>query len=257
MSYLATSAGLDFGIDAGLIASGISILVTAFTIWQAWVIFRISNEASEQGKRSADAVGESVRKLEALFGQLHNDTSGLLRELIGDMRKHAWHEPPSDQTAPGLESQGPISHEAARARREAVGEVSALVEQLGASETQLHELRRAVRSALDQAINSSLQTERNSSEEVIRAELTAAIAYEGRRGRDAIRADDLLSPLFEKFDPEEVHRALASLRTSGMVDWDGESQCVEQPDVIVHLTPKTWAPRPRQVSSHASSSRAA
>jgi hypothetical protein len=227
VSYLAASAGLDFGMDAGLVASGISILVAAFTVWQAWAIFRISNAASEQAKRSADAVGESVRKLEALFGQLHNDTHGLLHELIGDMRKHAWHEPPSDETATAVERQGPISHEAARARKEAVAEVSALAERLGASDAQRHKLEHSVRGALDQAIDSSLRTKRDSAQEAIRSQLTEAVAHAQDRGQTAIRADDLLSPLFEKFDPEEAHRALASLRKSRVVDWDGDGEYVE------------------------------
>jgi hypothetical protein len=244
VSHLATSAGPNLIVDVGLITSGISILIATYAIWQAWVIFRISNVASKEAEHSTAAVGESVRKLEVLFDHLHTDMLGLLREIIGDMRRHAWHEPPSDRA--GVEGQSPISHESARARREAVAEVSALAERAGASDAELHELKRAVRRTLDKAIDSSLQTERVSAQDAIRSQLTATIDYERRCGRTAIRADDLLGPLFERFDPEEVHRVLASMRKSGTVDWDPDDDYVEQADVIVYLAPEALAPQLRR-----------
>jgi len=260
VSHLAIPTGLDLGVDAGLIASGVSILIATYAIWQSWAFFRISKAASEEAERSSRAVGESVRKLEDLFDRLYTDTFKVMCEMIGDMRRHAWHGPPSDQSATATGEQRPVSHEAARVRREAVAEVSALVERLGASDTQMHQLEGAVRRALDQAIDSSMQVERDAVHEVIRGQLTAAIDYErDNRGRTAIRADDLLSPFFERFDPEDVHHALASLRKSGVVDWNGDGDCVEQPDVVVHLLPETLAPQPRRglTLARASSSRVA
>jgi hypothetical protein len=254
MNHLAIPA-LDLGTDTGLI----SILIATYAVWQSWAFFRLSKAASEEAERSSRAIRESVTKLESLFDRLYADTFKVMCEMIADMRKHAWHGPPTDQPASARE-QVTVSHEAARARREAVAEVSALVERFGASDTQVHQLERAVRRALDQAIDSSLQVERDSAHEVIRGQLTAAIDYErDNRGRTAIRADDLLGPLFERFDPEEVHHALASLRKGGVVNWDGDGDCVEQPDAIIYLAPETLAPQPRRslMLARASSGRVA
>ena len=195
-----------------------------------------------RGQALSRRCGEGVRKLEGLFNHLYTDMFAVLRETIGDMRKHAWHAPPSDQEPEPASGRSLISHDAVRARTEALSEARALAGHLGASDVQLHELEGIVRRTLDRAIDSSHRAERAAAQQVIRGQLTAAIDYErSYRNRTTIRADDLLDPLFEKFDPEEVHSALASLRKSGVVDWDGESDWVEWPEVMIHLTPGRFA----------------
>jgi hypothetical protein len=222
----------------GLLASIFSIGLAVFAIWQAWAFWRLSSASSQEAKRSADAVGEGVRKVEELFNHLYTDMFQLMRETIGDMRRHAWHEPPTSGAAGSPEARKLVSHEAAHVRREATAHIRIVAERVGASEQQVRELEGAFRRALDSAIGNLLQAERKAAQVAIREQLTVAIDYERRcRDQTMIRADDLLSPLFEKFDPEDVHRVLASMKRDGAVDWDGDSDWVEWPEVMIYLTP--------------------
>jgi len=72
-------------------------------------------------------------------------------------------------------------------------------------------------------------------DETIRGRLMPAIRHARHCGRTMIRADDLLGPLFEEFPPEDVHNALAKLRSQGIVDWHGDGPWVEGSDVQVYL----------------------
>jgi hypothetical protein len=71
--------------------------------------------------------------------------------------------------------------------------------------------------------------------ETIRSRLMPAIRHARHCGRTMIRADDLLGPLFEEFPPEDVHNALAKLRSQGIVDWHGDGPWIEGSDVQVYL----------------------
>jgi hypothetical protein len=229
-----------------LVASTFSIGLAIFAIWQAWVFSRSSSASSQEATRAADAVGEGVRKVEGLVDHLYTDMFQLMRETVGDMRKHAWHEPPSSEVAGSSETRKLASHDAAHARREAAADIRIAAERAGANEQQVRELENAFRRTLERSISSFLQAERAAAQAAIREQLTTAIDYERRcRDRTMIRADDLLNPLFEKFDPEDVHRVLASMKKNGAVDWDGDSDWVEWPEVMVYLTPGHTAPEHR------------
>jgi hypothetical protein len=68
----------------------VSIVLAIFAILQAWMIFRWSTESAKEAKRSADSVGESVRKLEDVFERLYTDHSSMMRDTVHSTLEHLW-----------------------------------------------------------------------------------------------------------------------------------------------------------------------
>jgi hypothetical protein len=73
------------------------------------------------------------------------------------------------------------------------------------------------------------------SQDAIKARLIGTICAARSRGLTTIAADDLLSPLFDEFDAEDVHAALADLRRERVVDWNRAGFWVEEPNVPISL----------------------
>jgi hypothetical protein len=78
---------------------------------------------------------------------------------------------------------------------------------------------------------------RDARQEAIRVQLTNSIDRARRSGVTVVRADDLLRPLFHRFQAEDVHDALAALRSGGVIDWEGDGDWVEEPSVPIDLAP--------------------
>jgi hypothetical protein len=228
------AASADSWEILSLVASVVAIALAAFAIWQASTFYRWSNQASKDARHSADAVGESVRKLEELFHRLYSDTFGMMRDTVSDMRKHMW---PSadDQDGPVVEEVEKRANEnVAKVRDEVMNELRGLVEQVGATATQVSDLEGSLNGVLDRAISGSREATEEAIQEIVRGHLMTAVNRFRQEGRSHVMADELLGPLFGEFEAENVHEALLSLREKGIVDWDGEGW-IDGPEVQVDL----------------------
>ena len=114
------------------------------------------------------------------------------------------------------------------------------------STASLREIRRAaedVRSGVERIEQCVAQPGSSTRDQVIRVQLTLEIERARRQGLATIRADDLLAPLFQRFQAEDVHVVLASLREEGVIDWPGEDEWVEEPGTPIDLAPPPGPPR--------------
>lgn len=222
-----------------LVGSVVSVVLAGFAIWQASTFYRWSNQASKDAKRSADAVGESVRKLEELFDRLYSDTFGMMRDTVSDMRKHMWPATAPDEERSESDVVQEIdrrdSENVARVREEVMSEIRGLVERVGSTAAQVADLEGSLRGVLDKAISGSREAAEEAIQDTIRERLIAAVDEFRHSGRHEVRAGDLLEPLFGEFDPSDVHDAFVALKRDGVVDWAGDAGWVDGPRVRVLL----------------------
>jgi hypothetical protein len=235
----AMNAGAGTWETLSVVGSVVSIVLAGFAIWQASAFYRWSNQASKDAKQSADAVGESVRKLEELFNHLYNDTFGMMRDTVSDMRRHLW--PVADSGGENLDSEVVreidmrADENVARVREEVMRELRELIERVGSTKPQTNDLDRTLGGVLDKAISVSREAEKEAVQGTIRDQLVAAVEEFMRKGRREVRASDLLDPLFNEFEPTGVHDAFVALKQDGIVDWDGDRGWVNGPNVRVRL----------------------
>jgi hypothetical protein len=223
-----------------VVASVVAIVLAAFAIWQASTFYRWSNEASKDAKKSADAVGESVRKLEELFSRLYSDTFGMMRDTVSDMRKHMWPTSPEEIAADSYaaaEVEKRANENLAKVRDEVMSELRGLVEKVGATATQVSELEGSLGGAVDRAFSGSRAAAEEAIQDTIRDRLLSTVRRYRESGLRYVEADTLLRPLFEEFDAGHVHNALVGLKEQGIVDWDGDGW-VDGPEVRVTLRPR-------------------
>src|SRR5699024_10566087 len=75
------------------IASIASLILAIGAIWLSIVFFKMSEHASKETSKSADKIQSSVDKLEKLFDKLYSDTFSMMKDTVGDMRQHIYHNP--------------------------------------------------------------------------------------------------------------------------------------------------------------------
>jgi hypothetical protein len=114
------------------------------------------------------------------------------------------------------------------------------------STASLREIKRAaedVRSGVERIEQRVGQPGSSTREQTIRLQLTLEIERARQRGLITVRADDLLAPLFQRFQAEDVHNVLASLRGERVIDWQGEGDWVEEPGTPIYLAPPPGPPQ--------------
>jgi hypothetical protein len=233
-----------------VVAAVVAIALAGFAIWQASMFYRWSNQASQDVKRSSDAMGESVRKLEDLFNRLYSDTFGMMRDTVSDMRKHMWPSEPTDEALTSdlvKEIEKRTDEHVAAVRQDVRGELRGLAERIGATASQVSELEDSFGHVLDRAISGSREAEGEAIQETIRGRLERSISSYRRGGRTEVSARELLDPLFIEFSPEDVHGALVALKRDGAVDWSesGPGGWVEGPNIPITFRPRRITRRPR------------
>ncbi len=75
-----------------IVASVVSMVLGVFAIWLSLYLYRLAESASAAGKGSADKIGASVARLDVVFDKLYADTFSMMKDTVGDMRKHVWRD---------------------------------------------------------------------------------------------------------------------------------------------------------------------
>jgi gas vesicle protein len=223
--------------DITVVASGVSIALAVFAIWQASMFYRWSNEASQESRRSADAIRESVKTLEAIFNRLYSDTFGMMRDTVTDMRRHMWPASPDvggTTSQAALDAEKRVSESIAEVKEEMQAELRSLVFERMGDAGRDTTLQSSLDSVVDKAIDGSREAATEAVRSIIRDRLLSSLAEQRRNGQAVVTADALLGPLFAQFEPEMVHEALAELRKQGDVDWEDDGW-VEGPDVPIRV----------------------
>src|SRR5262249_4161346 len=154
--------------------------------------FRMSSLEAKQAERSAEKISASVKKLEAIFGHMYQDTFSMMRDTYAEIRQHAW-------KAAELDTENTAEEIAVKVRDDAVEEVGKVLAKSGMPPGKVNELKAGVVPAIDQAIVKSRALDSVSPVESLKQRLLFCLERYGAMSVEKIRTLSLL----QRFTPDE------------------------------------------------------
>lgn len=81
-----------------IIASVFSIVLGIVAIWLSVLFYRMSDKSSKEIEKSSSAIDGNVKRLDVLFDKMYNDTFGMVKETVSDMRQYVYKSNSNDET---------------------------------------------------------------------------------------------------------------------------------------------------------------
>lgn len=193
----------------GLIASVASLVLAVLAIWLSIVFYRFAQAASADSARSANDIQSAVVRLEKLFDSLYADTFSMMRDTVGDMRKHIWHRPAGAENDTGAEASKSANAEILAAITEASAELGITQKQVAAL---VERVEPRVKESVDEVRLLPARVIRSRSQTVLR-NAKRGITMNGLRRRISGSHHVPLTDFVE---------ALFAMKQEGIVDWEGD-----------------------------------
>jgi hypothetical protein len=158
-----------------LVASIASLILAVIAIWLSLYFYRESSRLSESTQEAAKGIAASVQKLEALFNSLYADTFSMMRDTLGDMRRHLW---PEKTTAGKLEEEveRKADQKIEALREDVTKQISSILQNQRVTDENVSSVTAQLQEALGEAIAGTRKVEKDAREETIRREILRSLS---------------------------------------------------------------------------------
>jgi hypothetical protein len=210
-----------------IIASGLSIGVGVLAVLLAIIFYRMSKEENAKIKEVNDKISNNITNLEMLLNNFHSNTFVLLRDIVADLRKHAW---PEVHYIPLAQTGTEISSLVKEVPKE---EIARIVKEqkvtYADTDKKWDEIQKIIVTAFE---NISNYIKKNKP-------MWAKKAIISMIGEEGTIAQYLFSDFLKlkKFEPKDFFDAVYSLKEEGILGWDGNRL---EPDTVIKIKKKTW-----------------
>ncbi len=206
---------------AALVASIVSVIVGLLAIVLTVIFFRMSSDVQTSTAEAATDIRATVDKLEKLFDVLYSDTFGVMKEIVGDMRKQIWPEALEVDQALADEIDRRTEEKAQALTSDLAVDLKRLVKSQVSTEAKVTNLTEDLQQVLERAIVKSMKIDDEARGEALREQVIDRFHQLGKRGFMAVKADDVVSYLDKKgVSFSAVLRELKRLNREGLISYD-------------------------------------
>lgn len=210
------------------IASIASLILAIVAIWLSIVFFKMSEHASKETSKSADKIQSSVDKLEKLFDKLYSDTFSMMKDTVGDMRQHIYHNPEKNN----LSFENKLNSMKDNITKDFKSLLEGRLKGLDNNNNKIKMLESEMEKIIEKQITTAISDDEKN-EEMIKSRIMKIL-----KDNYKISARNIIDIMMSKYDYTEkdhLYSYLFSLREENKITWNGNKNKLNFDDIIIAI----------------------